>query len=301
MSSEIRVGDAAGSPRNTARVGPTTGGAPGFTRRRRFAIRVLAVVGLLAFGLSVMVVLTEVVNPVANEGALEPAGSPEARLGADRPGETVHVVGAVAALLVGGSGLVALAVRPQRLGSANHTIAAMLATIVAIGIMGDPDNHGGQAGPFDPVFLILTVPGLIAALATGPWITWRARNLTRRRFVGLAAAGAPFVWYGVDQALMQRNTWPPLADPHHQAHWYMMSVLAFTIVFVAATAAVSAPGWRLAALTSGLAAVAVGAVSLLAPDAASALTLPWALLAIGWGVAALALIRDDSRRSVRSA
>jgi hypothetical protein len=68
----------------TDRSGPTRSRAARFTRRRRSTIRVLAVVGLLAFGLSVMVVLTEVINPVANERALEPAGSPEAELGADR-------------------------------------------------------------------------------------------------------------------------------------------------------------------------------------------------------------------------
>jgi hypothetical protein len=271
-----------------------------FTHRRRSTIRVLAVVGLLTFGLSVLVMLMDVVNPVSNERALEPAGSPEAELGADRPGETVHVVGALAALLVGGSGLVALVRRPEQSGSANHTIAAMLASIIAMGIVGNPDNRGGQAGAFDPAFLIFAVPALVAALATGPWVTWRPSNLTRPRFVVLSAAGAPLAWYGVGQALIQRNTWPPLADPHHQAHWYMMAVLTIMIVLVTATAAISATGWSLAAVTPALAAIALGAASLVAPAAASAFTPLWASLTIAWGVIGLAVTRTVWRSAARS-
>lgn len=266
-----------------------------FTRRRRTTIRVLAVVGLVAFGLSAIVVLTDVVDPVADERALEPAGSPEAQLGADRPGETVHVVGAVAALLVGGSGLVALALDPQRPGSATHTTAAMLASLAVMGIVGDPDNHGGQAGPFDPALLIFAVPALIAALAAGPWANWHRGGIARPRFLALASMGMPFLWYGVDQALVQRHTWPPLADPHHQAHWYLMAVVAFMIVAVTAGAAIAGSGWRLAALGAALGAVALGAASLAAPAAGSALTPPWAALAIAWGAVALALVRDASR------
>ena len=38
---------------------------------------------------------------------------------------------------------------------------------------------------------------------------------------------SPAAWYGVDQALLQRNTFPPTADPHHNGHWWVMAIVAF--------------------------------------------------------------------------
>jgi hypothetical protein len=95
---------------------------------------------------------------------------------------------------------------------------------------------------------------------------------------------------------MQRNTWPPLADPHHQAHWYAMAVLAFMVTPVVGSAALSGRGWRLAAMTVGLAAIAVAAASFLALQAASVLHPGWALVALVWGLAVMALTWDEARR-----
>lgn len=83
-------------------------------------------------------------------------------------------------------------------------IAAMLGSIIAMGIVGNPDNRGGQAGAFDPAF-----------------------------------------------------------------------PLTFMIVLVTATAAIPATGWSLAVLTPALAAIALGAASLVAPAAASTEALPF--------------------------
>lgn len=287
----------AASQRKPAKTTSVAGEPPELTRARRRAIRVLAVLGLLAFSLSVMIVLQEVADPLADEANLQRPGSREALMGAEHPNETVHVAGAVAALLLGGSGLGGLVVRPRRLGSGHHAVAAAVGTIVVVAIVGDPDNVGGMAGPIDLVFLILAVPGLAAGVLASPLRTWRLREITRPQFLVLAVAGAPFLWYGTDQAFIQRYTWPPLADPHHQAHWYMAAVLAFMIVFVAASAALSGTGWRIAAVAAAAGALTVGVASLADSESASAVAWPWALLAIGWGLAALALARSDRPRT----
>lgn len=88
---------------------------------------------------------------------------------------------------------------------------------------------------------------------------------------------------------MQRNTWPPLADPHHQAHWYAMSVFAFATVLVVAGAALQGRGWRLAATSAAAAASAPAVSSLLDPASASALPTLWAVVALAWGAAVLAV------------
>lgn len=251
------------------------------TARRRITVRVLAALGLLMFTLSVVMVLQEIANPVANEAELEQPGSPEAQYGADHPDEFVHVAGAVATLIVGASGIIALILRPRATGSAQHVLVAMVGSIVVMGIMGDPDNHGGMAGPFDVAFLAFVLFALIAAVVAIPGSDRHGRPFDRRVLI-LAAAGIPFLWYGVEQALIQRNTWPPLADPHHQAHWYTMAVLAVMVVFVASTAGTRRTGSVVALGSSAVGAAALGLASLIRPDAASAMGWPLATGAIAW-------------------
>lgn len=163
----------------------------------------------------------------------------------------------------------------------------MSASIVAVVIVGNPDNNGGMAGPLDPVLLVFSAPGLVAAVAAIGRPRLRSSMIERPWCLVLAATSSPSVWYGAGQALMQRFTWPPLADPHHQAHWYLTAVVAIAIVLVTASAALAGEGWRSAVLVSAGTAIAIGTTSLLVPSAASSLARAWAVLAIGWGVVAV--------------
>ena len=266
-------------------------------RGSRMTVRVLSVLGLITFSFLLVFVVSDAAGRVGTEQMLEPAGSPEARIGAERPGESVHLTGALAALLIGVTGLVGLTVRPERDGSVYQTAGAAVAILIAAFIVGDPNNVGGQAGPVDVVFVIMGLPPLAAAASARPWRTWRVNRPKRPRYLALAALSLPVLWYGIDQALMQRNTWPPLADPHHQAHWIAMAILAFMVPPVVASAALSGRGWRLAAITVGVAAIAVAAASFLAPQAASVLHPGWAVVALLWGLAVLALTWYEAPRS----
>lgn len=79
-----------------------------------------------------------------------------------------------------------------------------------------------------------------------------------------------------------------------------MALLAVMVVLVVATAALSGRGWRLAALTTGLAAISVAIVSWLASDAGSALAPAWAAAALLWGLAILAVTWVELRRGTTS-
>lgn len=257
---------------------------------RALGVRIPALLGLLLFTFFFYIVAAEAlgVMQAGTEGSPhDPPPSPSARLGASQPGEAVHVVGALAVLAVGGSGLVALIGRPERSGSSYQVLAVMTALLVTLPLVGNPDNVGGQAGWIDPVFLVLVVPSVVAALVARPWRDRRSQRV-RRRFLVLAGIGAvPTAWYAVEQALMQRNTFPPTADPHHNSHWWAMAVIAFAVVLVMAAAALPSRGWRLGPRVAGLAAVAVGSVSLVAPSSASAIGPGWALAAVLWGLGGL--------------
>jgi hypothetical protein len=267
------------------------------SRGRRLAVRIIAVLGLLLFSFffSIVALNTLGVVPSGAEGSPDdPPPSAEARFGAAHPGEAVHAVGAIAVVVIGASGLVAMIVRPERPGYAYQVLAAMTGVLLTLPIVGDPDNVGGQAGSIDPVLLLVIVPALVAALLAAPWRRRGSDNRWRTRLLALAAIGAiPAAWYGVDQALFQRNTFPPTADPHHNAHWWAMAIIAFMVMLVMAEAALPGRGWRLGATLAAAAAGGVGVASLMAGSAASAVPTVWAVAAIAWGFAGLWLsVRD---------
>jgi uncharacterized membrane protein YhaH (DUF805 family) len=169
----------------------------GRTRRRGWIVRILAVLGFVLFDLSFAGV------------ALEAAGGRD---------EALHLVGALVVMAMVTSALVALVISPDSPGSAFQIVAAMAAMLVVLAIVGDPDNYGGQAGPFDLAYLLFIVPRLAAATVARRWRRGPI-GAGGLRWLGLAVAAAPVAaWYGVEQALLQRNSWPPTADPHHNGH-----------------------------------------------------------------------------------
>lgn len=99
---------------------------------------------------------------------------------------------------------------------------------------------------------------------------------------------------------MQRNTYPPAADPHHQAHWFAMAAFAFVVAFVVATASIRATGWRLAAAVASLGVLAVAIASIADGDAASSFRLIGGIAAASWAAAVLGFV-VTSRDSIRGA
>jgi hypothetical protein len=262
---------------------------------RRIAVRVLAVLALLAFNFMLVFVVSDAAGRIGDAGEdLESPGSEAARIGVEHPGEAVHLAGATATLIIGVSGLAGLVVQPQRAGSATHVGLGAVAWLFASFVVGNPDNYGGQAGVIDPAFVILTVPAIVTALLAAPWGAWR-RGPVRPALLVAALIGLPWLWYAIDQGLTQRHSWPPLADPHHQAHWFTMSLLAGMILLLVAGSALPGRGWRVAAITAGTSAMAVAVASLAAPVAASALRPGWALGALLWGIGVLAVTWRASR------
>jgi hypothetical protein len=270
-----------------------------FSKSRRRTIRSLAVVGLLLLGFISFIVIADAAGIIESAREADPGDPPpskEALAGAAAPQESIHVVGGMALLAIGGSGLIALIAKPERRGAAVQVAAVVAGILVTVPIIGDPDNVGGQAGPADPLFVIVALPGLLAALLAKPWRGAKASRTIKPNFA-LAAIGAiPIAWYGIGQALMQRNTFPPSADPHHNAHWWAMSAVAFVGLLVLSGAGFGLRGWRIGAAAVGLSATAIGVTSLVASEAASAISLTWSIALVLWGLAALAVTTGRPER-----
>ncbi len=206
------------------------------SRGRRLAVRVVAVLGLLLFSFFFSIVALNTLATVraGAEGSPEdPPPSAEARFGAAHPGEAVHAAGAVAVVAIGASGLVALIARPERPRHAYQVLASMTAVLLTLPVVGDPDNVGGQAGPVDPFLLVVVAPAVVAALLAAPWRRRDSEKGWRPRLLVLAAIGViPAAWYGVEQALVQRNTFPPTADPQALEQGWAIAAIAWGVAGV---------------------------------------------------------------------
>ncbi len=213
--------------------------------------------------------------------------------------EAVHVAAALgfAGTLV--AGLVSQVAAPRRWPAGLWvTAAGIVAFLIAGGIVGDPDNYGGQAGPFDLAYLIFLVPLLLVfALHPSPSGLIRGGRPDVMLVVAVAAVCIPLVVYGVDQALIQRNSWPPKSDPHHNAHWFTMAGLAFAIPVVGFVSASRLAGWRIATWCAAGMAVIIGVTSVIWSDAASSLGVWWGIASTVGGAGFLVLAsrqRDGS-------
>lgn len=203
--------------------------------------------------------------------------------------EHVHFVGAVLMGLALVAGMGKLIVHPGDRAALVHGAAVLLALLLVQAVVGDPDNHGGQAGPYDITYLIVSIPFLVAvALALRLTPRGRGRSavdpmLLVMGLVGLAVA----LPYAIDQALIQRNSWPPAADPHHNSHWATMSQVAVIPGFLLILSALPRVGSRAQALFAGMLAVVLGAVSAFYTEDSSSLGLAVGLAVASAGIAVI--------------
>jgi uncharacterized cupredoxin-like copper-binding protein len=114
----------------------------------------------------------------------------------------------------------------------------------------------------------------------------------------VALSALPLVAYTVASAGLQRT----VADEHALlGHYGFTAAFAVTILAVGLLASLRPDGWWLPAWVAGALPALLGVVSLLARDAESGLSLPWAVAAIAWGVAFVAvaeLTQDASNPSL---
>jgi hypothetical protein len=219
-----------------------------------------------------------------------------------------EIVHGISALLYTAIVLTALAMGwSQRMYFAGFwsLIAAATALLAVLVIVGNPDNHGGQAGPFDVAYLIFVIPLVgIAALHPRRRALRHGGRALRGRLLALAVAfGVPGLIYAVDQALMQRNSWPPNSDPHHNAHWLSIATLGAALVLMAVLATFLRNGWHLPAAIAAVGGVVFGAVSILFPDTASSPGVTGGLVALigglAFGLESRRLFRHDTQTASR--
>ena len=117
---------------------------------------------------------------------------------------------------------------------------------------------------------------------------------SRPMVVLVAAAAVPLLADAIASAGLQRG----VADEHAAlGHYGFMAAFAVTVVAVGLLASLRPDGWWLPAWVAGVLAALLGLVSLVFPDVESGLPPLWAVAAIVWGVAfvAVAELTQDAR------
>lgn len=205
--------------------------------------------------------------------------------------ERIHFTGAVLmglALLVGMGRLI---LRPRDRMALVHGAVALLAVLLVQVVVGDPDNQGGQAGPYDITYLIVSIPYIVAVILA---LRLPAEKGGRRKLdpvlLGIGLIGlAVTLLYALDQALMQRNSWPPASDPHHNSHWATMAQIGMIPGLLVIVSALPRVGSRVQALVAAFIAVTLGTVSVLYREDSSSLGLVGGTAAVAMGIVVGAL------------
>lgn len=118
-------------------------------------------------------------------------------------------------------------------------------------------------------------------------------------FALAAIAAVPLVTYGFGQ--LQIHLGSGAGDEHFEfGHWVVMGVYGLLAPALGAVAASKVSGWRFPLWASGLMVLALG-VGSLGINAVSQLRTPWALLAIVWGAAFIAVGEREARSTPRAA
>lgn len=142
----------------------------------------------------------------------------------------------------------------------------------------------------NPLYLIFAVTLVAALLHPAGRTFFHSFRVSRLNWVMLALVGiaaVPLLVFASDGiALQQGNS----ADAHVAlGHYAFMAAFSFTVTSAGLLSSLRPDGWRLTAWVTGLLPAIVGLTSIIYPDVASSLSLGWALAAIAWGVALIAV------------
>ena len=185
-------------------------------------------------------------------------------------------------LLLVGAALLVAALRPA-VGPAVAVVVLADSAAVALGavLSGSPKH-----------LLVGVGLGLTALAPASPRATVAALRRTSLAGVAPAAVAAvglvPWVTYALTCASTARAGRTVSDDTWGLDHWPVQTATPLAMVLVAAVAATTLPGRRVAAWSAGAAAVLLGLFFWSYPHLVAGTSRPWAAATMGWGVAVVA-------------
>jgi hypothetical protein len=184
---------------------------------------------------------------------------------------------------------------PERRIAGLQQCAVVAFALAVAGIIGGVSGYLVLAGGLGGAVALLVVlhPARRTFLQRGR-VVWPLLLVT-------GVATAPCLLYARSMASAQRHDLPPAdAVSNGLHHWSVLAALALSVPLLAGLAALGTAGWRIPSWSAALASLAWGVSCLRYPDAAGGEGRGWALAAMIWGLAAVAVTEIEARRITRS-
>ncbi len=202
-----------------------------------------------------------------------------------------------------GAIIIAMGVAVQ-LRDPQRKIAGIQQAVLGVLALGVAGLIGNRIEPLVGALIFLLATVILALLhpARRTFFKLGAGLSTPLGALSLVAA-LPAIWYAISMLVLARHAGPSCffgrcASGDRLAE---MAALALAIVLVGLLAALKTAGWRGAARSAGVAAVILGVVSLVLPDAPGAVGQAWGALTAIWGVLFVVAAEWEARQRTPSA
>lgn len=210
-------------------------------------------------------------------------------LGFDHFGEVSHRTHDVAYLLLFSTmvvGVVAQLRRPERNVAAMAMAIVPAATLLLAAVLADQMDRVFRFHPLRYPAAVAVVAALLHPTGRAFFRTFRLSRTSGPMLALVGAAAAPLVGFVSSNITLQRT----VVDEHRFiGHYGFMAALSCTIIGLGLLASLRPAGWRLTACVAGLLTTVLGGTSILYPDSVSSLDTAWAVAAIAWGAAFIAV------------
>lgn len=214
-------------------------------------------------------------------------------MAAEFAGHFVHDMALTSLLFVAVAGVLVQLYRPTR------RVAAMQLAVIALAFVIAAFAFGRAFFEITPPILALLGLAVVAAAlhpARGRLVRIAAADADRAAIGLVLVAAVPLAAY----AYAQLNAQFALVDDHAMiGHYAGMAAASLFAIVAGLLAATATAGRRFAALATAFVVAWIGLASAYQPAQASALSLPWAVAAVLWAVAFVAVVEYDARRTSR--
>lgn len=183
-------------------------------------------------------------------------------------------------------------------------IAGLQQAMVALAALAAAGWLGGRIEPFlGALVLLVAATPLVAAHPDRRRLLATGEGGSRALAALAAVAAAPAIVYAADMLDRARAAGPScfLGQCVQGDRYAEAAALAAAVVLVAGLASVQTPGWMLPAWSAGFAAVVFGVASLVFPTQVGAPPGAWAVAAVLWGAAVVAVAHRRQRTSAVNA
>lgn len=193
-------------------------------------------------------------------------------------------------------GVVAQLRRPTK--NVAGMVMALIAfvALVLVAVLSDEFEIVVRRTPFRLVAAVAIVAALVHPAGRHFFRSFRVTQINWVMVTLVGLATVPLLSFASTNIRLQGT----VRDEHFfQGHYAFMAAWGLTVVGVGLLASLCPDGWRVAAWTTGILSALLGITSVLYPDSTSSLDLGWALTAIAWGVAFVA-VAELTKSALRS-